>query len=603
MSGYTEKEFTKRFDWKTWKSLLHYAGEHRKQISVMVILMIFVAAIDVVQPFITGWLVDKVIIPGDFGKIGMFVIVFAGLGLFQSINIFTFIAIAGKVDMGICYDIRREGFKRLQELSFAYYDRTPSGWIMARMTSDAQKLGDVIAWSLIDISWGMAYMLIMAVTMLIVNWQLALICLSVLPILMAIALWFQKRILNGYRQVRKINSRITGGYNEGINGARTSKTLVREESNSAEFAKLTGTMREHSIRTATLSALFMPAVLTLGAVGTALALWRGGTGVIEGTGLSYGVLVSFLFATAGFFDPVLELSRVFADLQYAQASAERVLSLLDEVPEIKDPGSVIPAEVNHGNHDIHGSIRFESVNFHYGKGDMILKDFNLDIRAGETIALVGETGSGKSTIVNMACRFYEPTEGRILIDGIDYREQSQQWLQSRLGYVLQSPHLFSGTVRENIRYGRLEADDADVEEAARTVGAHDFIMNLEDAYDTEVGSGGGKLSVGEKQLISFARAILANPAIFVLDEATSSVDTETEEKIRSAIHKVLEGRTSFLIAHRLSTVREADRILVLSNGRVIEEGSHEQLMKRRGSYWKLYTRQFREENEAQALGA
>ncbi|MCD6343280.1 MAG: ABC transporter ATP-binding protein [Spirochaetaceae bacterium] len=597
MSGYSEKEFTKRFDWQTWKSLLHYAGQRRKQISIMVILMVLVAAIDVVQPFITGWLVDKVIIPGDTSKLFLFVIIFAGLGVFQSVNIFSFIAIAGKVDMGICYDIRKEGFKRLQELSFSYYDRTPAGWIMARMTSDAQKLGDVIAWSLIDISWGLAYMLIMAVTMLIVNWQLALISLSVLPLLMIIAMWFQKKILNGYRQVRKINSRITGSYNEGINGARTSKTLVREKSNSAEFAELTGSMRTHAIRTATLSALFMPAVLTLGAVGTSLALWRGGTGVMEGTGLTYGVLVSFLFATAGFFDPVLELSRVFADLQYAQASAERVLSLLDEVPSIQDPG------IGNNSSFLQGGIRFENVSFHYGKGEMILKDFSLNIRAGETVALVGETGSGKSTIVNMACRFYEPTAGRILIDGVDYREESQEWLQSRLGYVLQSPHLFSGTVMENIRYGRLEAAATEVEEAAKTVGAHDFIVNLEKGYDTEVGSGGGKLSVGEKQLISFARAILANPAILVLDEATSSVDTETEERIREAIHRVLEGRTSFLIAHRLSTVREADRILVLSKGVVIEEGSHTQLMEQKGAYWKLYTRQFKEEGEAEALGA
>jgi ATP-binding cassette subfamily B protein len=598
VSGYTEKEYTKRFDWRTWKNLLHYVGEHKVRVIFMVVLMIVVASIDVVQPFLTGWLVDKVIIPGNFGLIKLFVFIFTGLGIIQAVNIFTFIAIAGKVDMGICYDIRKEGFRRLQELSFAYYDRTQTGWIMARMTSDAQKLGDVIAWSLIDISWGLAYMVIMAVTMFVVNWKLALVSLAVLPILMAVALWFQKRILNGYRQVRKINSRITGGYNEGISGARTSKTLVREESNSTEFAELTGSMRAHSVRTATLSALFMPAVLTLGAVGTALALWRGGTGVIAGSGLSYGVLVSFIFATAGFFDPVLELSRVFADLQYAQASAERVLSLLAEVPDILDP-----EDVSGDDSEIKGGIRFDNVNFHYGKGEMILQDFNLDVRPGETVALVGETGSGKSTIVNMACRFYEPTEGRVLIDGIDYREKPQEWLQSRLGYVLQSPHLFSGSVMENIRYGRLEAHDDEVIEAARTVGAHDFIINMERGYDTDVGSGGGKLSVGEKQLISFARAILADPAIFVLDEATSSVDTETEERIRSAIHRVLEGRTSFLIAHRLSTVREADRILVLSAGRVIEEGSHDELLRLRGSYWSMYTRQFREEQKAEALGA
>ena len=610
MSGYTEKEYTKRFDWSTWRQLLGFVGAYRKRVGVMIVLMILVAGIDVVQPFLSGWMVDRIIIPGETGKLGLFIIVFSSLGLVQAINIFSFIAVAGKVDMGICYDIRKEGFRRLQELSFSYYDRTPTGWIMARMTSDAQKLGDVIAWSLIDISWGASYMLIMAVTMFIVNWKLALVSLAVLPPLMALALWFQKRILDGYRRVRKVNSKITGSYNEGISGARTSKTLVREEANSAEFTELTGSMRRNAVRTATLSALFMPAVLTLGAAGTAMALWRGGSGVIAGTGLSYGTLVSFIFATAGFWDPVLELSRVFADLQYAQASAERVLTLLQEEPQIVDPVAELPDSADTeappaggDRHQGRGGIRFDSVDFHYGKGEMILEDFSLDVSPGETVALVGETGSGKSTIVNMACRFYEPTAGRILIDGVDYRTKSQFWLQSKLGYVLQSPHLFSGSVRDNIRYGRLDATEEEIRNAARTVGAHDFILELEKGYDTEVGAGGGRLSVGEKQLISFARAILADPMIFVLDEATSSVDTETEEKIRTAIHRVLEGRTSFLIAHRLSTVREADRILVLSGGRVIEEGSHRELLSLRGAYWSLYTRQFREEQEEKELAA
>jgi len=600
MSGYTETEYTRRFDWSTWSRLLRYLGAHRGRAVAMTAMMILVAAIDVVQPFLTGWLVDRVIVPERFDRLGGYVALFSTLAIVQVVNIFCFIAIAGRVDTGICYEIRREGFKKLQDLSFSYYDRTPAGWIMARLTSDAHKLGDVVAWSLIDISWGSAYMLIMAVTMLIVNWKLALVSLAVIPPLVALALWFQKRILEGFRRVRRVNSQITGAFNEGITGARTSKTLVREEANSEEFQVLSSSMRRHSVRTATLSSLLLPAVLTLGAVGTALALWRGGVGVVEGTGLTYGVLVSFLFATAGFFDPVMELSRVFADLQYAQASAERVLTLLGEEPEVRDSAD---ADRRADDDPVRGSVRFEGVGFRYGSGEDVLRNFNLDVRPGESIALVGETGSGKSTIVNLACRFYEPVTGRILIDGVDYRERSQHWLQSSLGYVLQTPHLFRGTVRDNIRYGRPDAADRDVEAAARVVGAHEFIGRLEHGYDSEVGAGGSQLSVGEKQLISFARAVLADPAIFVLDEATSSVDTETEERIRRAIHRVLAGRTSFIIAHRLSTVREADRILVLDRGRVVESGSHEELMGRRGPYWALYVRQFRENREARLLGA
>lgn len=597
MNSHSRKKW--RFDFLTWGKLLRFVSLHKKHVSVMIALMIFVAAIEVVQPFIVGWLVDRVIIPENFEYMYPFIIVFGALGIVQAINIFAFIVIAGKVEVGICYDIRKEGFKRLQELSFSYYDRTPTGWIMARMTSDITKLGDVIAWGLVDISWGLAYMLIMAVTMFTVNFRLAIVSLSVLPPLIIMSLWFQKKLLSGYREIRSVNSRLTAGYSEGIDGARTTKTLVREKKNTREFEEITNTMRRRTIRTATISAFYLPAVLTFGAAGTALALWRGGSTLLAGTGITYGALVSFVFATAGFFEPVMELSRAFADLQYAQASAERVLSLLEEIPDIREvkawdtSKSYLPG--------IEGRIKFESVDFQYRMGEMVLQDFNLEIRAGETLALVGESGAGKSTVVNLVCRFYEPTKGRILIDDIDYRKRSQGWLQSKLGYVLQTPHLFNGTVMENIRYGRLEASDNEVIEAAKLVGAHDFILNLIDGYASDVGTSGAKLSVGEKQLISFARAILVNPAIFVLDEATSSVDIQTEETIRKAIHRVLEKRTSFVIAHRLSTVQEADRIVVLSKGRIIEEGPHKVLIQRCGAYQALYTRQLRLENEARLL--
>jgi len=597
MSSYPKKKW--RFDILTWHKLLRFVSLHKKRVSVMVALMIFVAAIEVVQPFIVGWLVDRVIIPENFGYMYLFVIVFGALGIIQAINIFAFIVIAGKVEVGICYDIRKEGFKRLQELSFSYYDRTPTGWIMARMTSDITKLGDVIAWGLVDISWGLAYMLIMAVTMFAVNFRLAIVSLSVLPPLVMMSLWFQKKLLKGYRSIRSINSRLTAEYSEGIDGARTTKTLVREKKNVQEFERTTSTMRKRTVQTATISAFYLPAVLTFGAVGTALALWRGGSTLLAGTDITYGALVSFVFATAGFFEPAMELSRAFAELQYAQASAERVLSLLEEKPDIREAKVWDASESNLPK--IKGEISFESVDFQYRAGEMVLQDFNLEVRAGETLALVGESGAGKSTVVNLVCRFYEPSRGRILIDGTDYRKRSQGWLQSKLGYVLQTPHLFNGSVMENIRYGRLEASDNEVIEAAKLVGAHDFILNLVDGYASNVGKAGARLSVGEKQLISFARAILVDPAIFVLDEATSSVDIQTEEAIRKAIHSVLDRRTSFVIAHRLSTVREADRILVLSKGRIVEEGTHKMLIQRRGAYWTLYTKQLRLESEARLL--
>jgi len=597
MSSHSRKKW--RLDFLTWRKLFRFVSLHKKRVSVMIALLILIAAIEVVQPFIVGWLVDKVIIPENFGYMYLFIIVFSALGLIQAINIFTFIVIAGKVEVGICYDIRKEGFKRLQELSFSYYDRTPTGWIMARMTSDITKLGDVIAWGLVDISWSLAYMLIMAVTMFTVNFRLAIVSLSVLPPLVIMSLWFQKKLLSGYREIRSVNSRLTAGYSEGIDGARTTKTLVREKKNTQEFEEITGTMRRRTIRTATIAAFYLPAVLTFGAVGTALALWRGGSALLAGTGITYGALVSFVFATAGFFEPAMELSRAFSDLQNAQASAERVLSLLEEIPDIRDVKAWNASKSDLPG--IEGEIKFESVDFQYRAGEMVLQDFNLEVRTGETLALVGESGAGKSTVVNLICRFYEPTKGRILIDGIDYRKRPQGWLQSKLGYVLQTPHLFNGTVMENIRYGRLEASDNEVIEAAKVVGAHDFILNLVDGYASDVGTSGAKLSLGEKQLISFARAILVDPAIFVLDEATSSVDIQTEEAIRKAIHRVLERRTSFVIAHRLSTVREASRIVVLSKGRIIEEGSHEVLIQRRGVYRALYTKQLRLENEARLL--
>jgi ATP-binding cassette subfamily B protein len=478
---------------------------------------------------------------------------------------------------------------------------------MARMTSDIGRLSETISWGLVDMSWGITMMTGVTVAMFYLNWKLALITLSVLPFVAIVSMYFQKRILNAQRDVRKINSKITASFNEDIQGAKTTKTLVREEINLDEFSEITCSMKEKAIRATVLSSLYLPLVLILGSVGTGLAITYGGNFVIRDL-ISYGTMVAFISYTAQFFEPVRQMASIFAELQSAQASAERVFSLLNEVPSIIDSPEVVEKYGGLFNPkrdawpEIKGKIEFKNVNFSYKDGETILEDFNLVVNSGETIALVGETGSGKSTIVNLFCRFYEPTSGEILIDGINYKDMPQNWIHENLGYVLQSPHLFSGSIRDNIRYGNLDATDEEIIESSKLVDAHKFITTIEDGYDTEVGEGGGMLSTGQKQLISFARAIVRNPRLFVLDEATSSIDTETEKVIQDAIQKVLVGRTSFVIAHRLSTIRNADKILVIEDGKIIESGNHKELISMKGYYYNLYKNQFIEDESKIVLG-
>ncbi|NLX71200.1 MAG: ABC transporter ATP-binding protein [Clostridiales bacterium] len=607
MNVYEEQEYSQSFNLGLWKKILHYIKPYRKYMLFLILVMAGTGGIDAVFPLMNRYAVDHFIVPGNTKGLWIFAIAYGGLVALQAVNVWLLIMTAGKIEIGVCYDIRKLGFKRLQELSFSYYDRTPVGWIMARMTSDTQRLGETIAWGLVDLMWGSVMMLATLCIILYLNWRLALIIMTVVPALAVVSVYFQKKILSVYRQVRRINSRITGAFNEGIMGARTTKTLVREDDTLQEFKELTGNMRNTSVRAVVISSIYMPIVMALGSIGTGLALWFGGEGVISQT-LSYGTLVAFISYAAQFFEPIQQLARIFAELQNAQASAERVFSMIETEPDVKDSpevvkeyGDIFVAKKENWP-PIKGDVSFCNVSFSYKDGEEVLENFNLEVKAGESIALVGETGSGKSTIVNLICRFYEPKEGEIRIDGVDYRKRSQLWLQSNIGYVLQTPHLFSGTIRDNIRYGRLDATDEEIIEAAKLVNAHDFIMKLKDGYDTEVGEGGGRLSTGEKQLISFARAVLADPRIFVLDEATSSIDTETERVIQDAIHKVLKGRTSFIIAHRLSTIRSADRILVIRDGRLVEEGNHAELLKMKGYYYRLYTNQFREEKEMELLG-
>lgn len=606
MQSFQEEDYTKRFDLSLWKKIIHLAKPYHKNLLLTMLYMAICAVLDVVLPRMTGYAMDTFIAGQTTEGLGGFSAIYLGLLAIQVAAIFGFQIQSGRVETGTCYTIRKQGFQKLQELPFSYYDRMPVGYLMSRLTNDTQRLGDTIGWSILDLCWGAVFLVSCTVQMLVLNWQLTLVILLVLPPLAVISWKFQKGILESYRQVRKRNSQITAGFNEGINGAKTTKTLVREDLNIQEFNAVSADMKKASVRAATLSALFLPIVVSIGSLGTAYALWQGGSSIIKGveimgTVMTIGTLQVFVNYTVSFFQPVRDIARIFAELQSSQAAAERVVSLLETEPDIVDSPEVeaVFGDNFHPKKEnwpkLIGDIDFEDVTFRYKDGEQVLEHFNLHVDHGQTIALVGETGSGKSTIVNLICRFYEPTEGRILIDGADYRTRSQLWLQSNLGYVLQSPHLFSGTVADNIRYGRPDATIEEVQTAARMVGAEDFILAMKDGFNANVGEGGNRLSTGQKQLISFARAILTNPSIFVLDEATSSVDTETEQLIQNAIQTVLEGRTSFIIAHRLSTIRSADRILVIQNGSITEDGTHRQLIAKQGYYYQLYTNQFQEE--------
>ena len=606
MQAFEEQDYTKRFDLSLWTKLLRIAKPYHKNLGLIVLFMGVCAIMDVALPRMNAYAIDVYIANRSTAGIGGFVVAYILMTALQVVCIFGFLRQSGFVETSVCYLIRKLGFQKLQELPFSYYDRMPVGYLMSRLTNDTQRLADTIGWSLVDLCWGCVFLVACTVQMLVLNWRLTLVVLLVLPPLAVISWKFQKGILEAYRQVRKRNSQITAGFNEGINGAKTTKTLVREEMNIEEFDVCAQDMCRASVRAATLSALFLPIVVSLGSLATAYAMVRGGYNVLGGV-MTLGTIQVFINYTVQFFQPVRDIARIFAELQSSQAAAERVISLLETEPDIVDSPEVeaVFGDNFHPKKEnwprLIGDIDFEDVSFRYKEGEKVLEHFDLHVKHGQTIALVGETGSGKSTIVNLICRFYEPTEGRILIDGEDYRNRSQLWLQSNLGYVLQSPHLFSGTVADNIRYGRPDASDEEVRRAARMVGAEPFILKMTDGYDAKVGEGGNRLSTGQKQLISFARAILTDPAIFVLDEATSSVDTETEQLIQTAIQTVLSGRTSFIIAHRLSTIRSADRILVIQDGKILEDGTHRQLIAKQGYYYQLYTNQFQEEQGLEIL--
>ena len=607
MAAYQEQEYNRPFELRVWKKLLPFLRPYYKNLVAIVLLNMLMALIDIAMPLFQRFTINHYIEGQTTEGIGWFALLYGGAIVFQTIVVILSTRQSMWVEMKTNRDMKRKAFVHLQTLSFSYYNVTPVGYLIARVMSDTGRISGMLAWGLMDVMWSGVYVIGVLISMLLLNWKLALLVILVVPAIALLTGYFQNKILHWNRKTRRINSQITGAFNEGISGARTSKTLVIEESNMRDFQKLTGDMREASIKTQMLTAVYMPSIMFLSSIATALVLTRGGYLSMQGL-MEIGTLSAFTSYAVGIFEPIQMMARILADIISAQANIERVTGLLEEVPMISDTPEVVEKYGDNftGKREnwepIRGDIEFRDVTFRYPDGnENILEHFNLTIPAGTTVAIVGETGAGKSTLVNLACRFFEPTEGQILIDGRDYRERSQLWLHSNIGYVLQNPHLFSGTIRENIRYGRLDATEEEIRAAAKAVSADTVVDKLEQGYDSDVGEGGDRLSTGEKQLISFARAVLADPAIFVLDEATSSIDTQTEQLIQQAIDHLLKGRTSFLIAHRLSTIRHADVILVVKDGKIIERGAHEELLRQKGYYHSLYTKQFAEEASAQAL--
>ncbi|MCI8660625.1 MAG: ABC transporter ATP-binding protein [Lachnospiraceae bacterium] len=609
MAAYEEQEYNKPFSFRIWAKMIPFFKPYRRYFIITLGLNIFLAGVDVLTPLFQSYAIDHFITLDTLDGLQPFAITYILMIVAQTVSVYFSVHAATTIEMNVGRDLKWAQFQHLHTLSFSYYNTTPVGYIHARVMSDTLRIATMIAWGLVDMFWALIYVASVFVIMFLLDGRLAFIILLIVPCIALLTVYFQNQILHWNRKVRKINSQITSAYNEGITGVKTSKSMGIESDNDQEFFLQTTEMYCLASRSARLNAVYIPMILLFGSVASAIVLIRGG-GMVREQVMELGTLSVFISYAVIIFEPIQQLARLLSELISCQANIERVMDLLEQKPNVVDQEAVI---AKYGDaftakkenwERIQGDIVFEDVSFQYPDGkEYVLEHFNLHVKAGMSVAIVGETGAGKSTLVNLLGRFFEPTKGRILIDGVDYRERSQLWLHSQIGYVLQSPHLFSGTVRENIRYGRLDATDKEVEEAARQVSADMVAFKLPQGYESNVGESGGRLSVGEKQLISFARAILANPAIFVLDEATSSIDTQTEQLIQKAIRHLLKGHTSFVIAHRLSTIRQSDLILVVKDGKIIEKGSHKDLLMMGGYYFDLYSRQFEEEAAMEVFGS
>lgn len=586
--------------------ILKYIRKYRSWIAIMVTCGVLASVGDIAIPFFQRYalnhLEDGVFIANLVPFILFYVLTLLGKIITDFISSF----LSGKVELSVLRDLRKLSFDHLQTLSFSYFNQNSVGYIHARVMSDTSRIGELVSWVIMQGVWNFSYLIGVVIVMLSMNVKLTLLILAVIPLITVVFAIFQKKLVNENRHIREVNSKITGNFNEGITGAKTIKTLVIEDRVERDFVRDSKEMKRSSVMAQRYRSILAAMIGFASSIALAIVVWKGGElSLIGNDAIGYmdvGTLSLFMSYALGIIEPIRWIVDMISDLVREQVNIERLTRLLETKSDVTDTPEVIekygdtfsPKKENWET--LHGDIEFRDVSFKYPDGDeYILEHFNLKIPQGSNIAIVGETGAGKSTLVNLVCRFYEPTSGQLLIDGRDARERSQLWLHSNIGYVLQTPHLFSGTILENLRYGKPDATIEEINDALRRVSADGVVAKAENGLDTNVGEGGDLLSTGEKQLISFARAIVADPKILILDEATASIDTLTEQNIQKAISEVIRGRTSIMIAHRLSTVRDADMILVVSDGKIVERGTHSSLMKQKGHYYSLYTRQYEED--------
>jgi len=580
------------------KRILKYAWRYKKWMQGFIFWVIIIGIVDASFPIALQLMIDDAVIPQlqnikriegyevEYDSIYKYMFIFLLISMLQIIGVYQIVKFTGRVSEHVMRDLRADLFKKLQHLSFSYYDKNASGWLLSRFTSDVDKVAEVTSWALMEATWGTTMIIFCSFALFYFNWQLALIVIISIPIMLLASIRIRMLVLKYSRESRKINSEITASYNEHVSGVSIIKSTAQEHQVADVFRKLSGRMRLSSYNAAFYTAGYLPIVILIGSLAAAgVVFWGGSLGIAASAGITVGILAAAFEYSMKIFFPIIDISMFYAKAQGSLSAGERIFRVLDEELEVKNSENATDIST------IKGAIEFENVTFHYNADNPILKGFNLKIPAKQSIAFVGATGSGKSTVVKLISRFYEPVNGQIKIDGQDYKDFTLQSLRSQMGVVLQTPHLFAGTIRENIAFGKKNTTDEEIKETLRLVGAEQFIEKL----DEQVGEDGSSFSLGQRQLLSFARALVANPRIFIMDEATSSIDTLTEAKIQQSIATILKGRTALIIAHRLSTIKNCDRILVIDKGNIIEDGSHQELIAVRGRYFNLYTKQLREE--------